>query len=133
MKKMNPVVHFELPATDSKRMADFYTSVFGWKAQMLGPEMGNYVTVETSESNEFGQSKQPNTINGGLYQRSPEMGAVHPSIVIAVDDIYESAREVTAAGGKVQGDPSEIPGIGLYVSFEDTEGNRMSLLQPLMK
>ena len=28
---MNSVVHFEMPAEDQKRMADFYTKVFGWK------------------------------------------------------------------------------------------------------
>jgi len=38
---MNPVVHFEMPAKDRKRMADFYTKVFGWRTQLLGPEMGN--------------------------------------------------------------------------------------------
>ena len=27
-------------------------------------------------------------------------------------------------------EPVEIPGIGRYVSFTDTEGNRVSLLQP---
>ncbi len=30
----------------------------------------------------------------------------------------------------VLGEPVEIPGIGHYVSFTDTEGNRVSLLQP---
>jgi len=47
---MNPVVHFEMPADDTKRMADFYTHVFGWQAQMLGADMGNYVTVSTGET-----------------------------------------------------------------------------------
>ena len=42
MSKMNPVVHFEMPAENRKRMAQFYTNVFGWKIQQLGPEMGNY-------------------------------------------------------------------------------------------
>ena len=132
MKKMNPVVHFELPASDRKRMADFYTSVFGWQAQMFGEDMGNYVTVATSEPDENGQSKTPGTINGGFFPRNPDMGAMYPSVVIAVDDINESARSLASAGGKVIGEPTEIPGIGLYVSFEDTEGNRLSLLQPLM-
>lgn len=36
---------------------------------------------------------------------------------------------VTAAGGTVLGEPIEIPGIGHYVSFTDTENNRVSLLQ----
>jgi uncharacterized protein len=133
MKKMNPVVHFELPANDRKRMAEFYTSVFGWEAQMLGEEMGNYVTVATTETDENRMVKTPGAINGGLYPRTPEMGAVYPSLVIAVDDIHESSRNLAAAGGKILGAPTEIPGIGLYVSFEDTEGNRLSLLQPLMK
>ena len=33
---MNPVVHFEMPAEDRKRMAEFYTKVFGWKTEQLG-------------------------------------------------------------------------------------------------
>ncbi|HAZ02260.1 MAG TPA: hypothetical protein DCY97_08810, partial [Marinilabiliales bacterium] len=57
MKKMNPVVHFEMPAEDKKRMADFYTNVFGWKTQMLGPEMGNYVVVTTSDVDRYGRPK----------------------------------------------------------------------------
>lgn len=28
------------------------------------------------------------------------------------------------------GEPMEIPGIGHYVSFKDTEHNRVSMLQP---
>jgi len=39
---------------------------------------------------------------------------------------------VTKAGGKVLGEPVDIPGVGSYVSFIDTEGNRVSLLQPSM-
>lgn len=29
-------------------------------------------------------------------------------------------------------EPMTIPGVGEYVSFRDTEGNRNSLMQPLM-
>jgi predicted enzyme related to lactoylglutathione lyase len=39
--------------------------------------------------------------------------------------------KVAEAGGKVLGEPMEIPGIGQYVSFVDTEDNRVSMLQPL--
>lgn len=42
MKKMNPVVHFELPVEDRDRASEFYSTVFGWEANKLGPEMGNY-------------------------------------------------------------------------------------------
>lgn len=132
MKKMNPVVHFEMPAEDTKRMADFYTNVFGWEAHMLGEEMGNYVTVSTSETSEDGMPKTPGFINGGFYPKKEDL-APYPSVVISVDDIRESIQKVTKAKGKVLGEPSEIPGIGTYVSFIDTEGNRVSLLQPLMR
>jgi hypothetical protein len=47
---MNPVVHFEMPARDRERMVDFYTRVFGWRAQQLGPEMGDYVVVTTTDT-----------------------------------------------------------------------------------
>jgi len=48
-----------------------------------------------------------------------------------VDDIKESVQKATTAGGEVLGEPMAIPGVGQYVSFRDTEGNRVSMLQPL--
>jgi predicted enzyme related to lactoylglutathione lyase len=39
-------------------------------------------------------------------------------------------EQVKAAGGTVLGEPMDIPGIGSYVSFLDTEGNRVSMLEP---
>ena len=131
MKKMNPVVHFEMPAEDRKRMADFYTNVFGWKAQMLGPEMGDYVVVTTSDADQYGRPKDAGMINGGFYQKN-EDSAPHPSVVIGVDDIKVSMKDIVKAGGKLLGEPMEIPGIGIYISFIDTENNRVGLLQPLM-
>ena len=65
MSKMNPVVHFEMPAQDKNRM------------------------------------------------------------------VKKSIKKVAEAGGKVLGEPMEIPGVGQYVPFTDTEGNRVSMLQPI--
>ena len=127
---MDPVVHFEMPAEDKKRMADFYTSVFGWKTQMLGSEMGDYVLATTTEPDETGRPKNPGAINGGFFSKSEDKPAQYPSVVIAVEDIKEHMKSVEEAGGKVLGEPSDIPGVGLYVSFFDTEGNRVSMLQP---
>jgi predicted enzyme related to lactoylglutathione lyase len=75
----------------------------------------------------------PSSINGGFFQKRDDMPAQYPSIVIAVDDIKESIQKMTKAKGKVLGEPMEIPGIGTYVSFIDTEGNRVSILQPIMR
>jgi predicted enzyme related to lactoylglutathione lyase len=42
-------------------------------------------------------------------------------------------KKVTDAGGKIIGEPQEIPGIGLWVVFTDSEGNRVSMLQSTRK
>lgn len=127
---MNPVVHFELPYDDAVRASRFYEAAFGWHMQSLGEQMGNYVTAETTESDN-GRPTAPGVINGGLYARKPDWPAQHPSVVIAVDDIAAAMKKVASAGGRVLGEPMAIPGVGDYVSFTDTEGNRVSLLQPL--
>lgn len=127
---MNPVVHFEMPYDNRQRMAKFYESAFGWQTQMLGEEMGNYVLATTTESGEDGP-KRPGAINGGFFAKKPDWPGQHPSVVIAVDDIHTAAKKVRDAGATVLGEPMDIPGVGKYVSFTDTEGNRVSMLQPM--
>jgi predicted enzyme related to lactoylglutathione lyase len=127
---MNPVVHFEMPYDDRRRMAAFYEAAFGWNTNYLGEAMGHYVLATTCESDE-GCPRIPGMINGGFYARNPEWPAQHPSVVVAVEDIQTAMTRIARAGGKVLGEPMEIPGIGQYVSFFDTEGNRASVLQPL--
>jgi len=128
---MNPVIHFEMPAEDRKRMANFYERAFDWETKMLGPEMNDYVVVTTTETEADGTPKRPGAINGGFFPKKPDWPAQYPSVVIAVDDMEKSMKRVTEAGGRVLGEPMEIPGIGTYVSFFDTEGNRVSMLKPL--
>ena len=137
---MNPVVHFEMGYQDKQRMVDFYTNVFGWKAQMMGPEMGNYVVAQTTETDDKGMIQTPGNINGGFYQKTDNPLSHAPSVVIAVDDIRQAMKDAVAAGGKIMGtknqggeqseEPQDIPGVGLWMSMMDTEGNRFSLLQP---
>jgi uncharacterized protein len=126
---MDPVVHFEMPYDDAERIARFYSTAFGWKTQMLGAQMGHYVTAATAETGADGPV-HPGTINGGFFARKADWPAQHPSVVIAVDDIHAAVEQVAKAGGTVLGEPMEIPGIGHYVSFMDTEHNRVSMLQP---
>ncbi len=126
---MNPVVHFEMPYENSERLTKFYNTVFGWQLHGTGPEMGDYVTAATTETDDKRMVKTPGAINGGFYPKSS--GApLEPSVVIAVDDIEASMKEITRNGGKILGHPVDIPGVGKYVSFTDTEGNRASILQP---
>jgi len=63
---MNPVIHFEMPAEDRKRMSDFYSKTFGWQTQILGEEMGGYVLANTIESDQNGRPAKVGGINGIL-------------------------------------------------------------------
>jgi len=133
---MNPVVHFEMPYEDRERAASFYHTAFGWKPQMLGADMGEYVVMQTGETDEKGMLTTPGMINGGMYKKPEDPMGAAPSFVIAVDDIEAAMKKVVDAGGTIIGSsggkmtPDMIPGIGLYISIKDTEGNRVSLLQP---
>jgi hypothetical protein len=42
----------------------------------------------------------------------------------------EAAGGTIIGGGYKAGEPDDIPGVGLYIAFKDTEGNRLSILQP---
>ena len=132
---MNSVIHFEMPAEDRARMIEFYSKTFGWSANQLGKEFGDYVVVMTTEEDPKTKfPKEVGRINGGFFQKTKDNQ--YPSVVIGVDDIYEHMKKVEAAGGKILGgaykvgEPDDIPGVGLYCSFIDTEGNRVSMIQP---
>ncbi len=125
---MNPVVHFELPYEKRERAARFYEAVFGWKTQSLGSEMGNYVLLTTAET-DAKPGALAGTIDGGLFEKKPDWPLQYPAIVIAVQNIERAMQLVNKAGGEVLGEPHLIPGVGRYVSFVDTEGNRSSMLQ----
>lgn len=135
----NPVVHFEMGYRDRERMKKFYSTAFGWQMQQMGDEMGGYVVAQTAETDADGMVKTPGTINGGFYQKAGPSSEA-PSVVISVGDINKAIDDVKNGGGKILGgmtpdgqktmEPTMIPGVGLWISFEDTEGNRVSLLQP---
>ena len=128
---MDPVVHFEMPYDDGGRMAAFYKSVFGWQMERMGEKMGNYIIATTAPRGPDRWPKKPGSINGGFFEKKPDWPAQHPSVVIGVDDIRGAMARVAEAGGQVLGEPMDIPGVGAYVSFMDSEGNRVSMLQPM--
>ena len=82
----------------------------------------------------------PGSINGGFYEKTASPLSQAPSVVVAVDDIRATMKAIEAAGGTILGamtqsgghtdEPQDIPGVGLWISVMDTEGNRLSVLQP---
>lgn len=124
----NPVVHFEMPAKDKDRVKKFYENVFGWKMIQTGPEMGNYIMAQTTTTDDTGMPVSPGAINGGFFESSDEVNK--PSVVISVPNLEESMADVVKSGGKIFGVPMEIPHVGKFCAFEDSEGNRVGMLEP---
>jgi predicted enzyme related to lactoylglutathione lyase len=125
----NPVVHFEMPYQDGKRVSEFYKTAFGWDMVDTGAQMGNYVTAGTAETDEDRMVKTPGTINGGFYPLNTAPQSTAPSVVISVPDLDQAIQDIKNAGGQMLGEPQDIPGVGRWVSFKDTEGNRVSILK----
>jgi predicted enzyme related to lactoylglutathione lyase len=134
--KSNPVIHFELPMTNADRIRKFYERAFGWQTQPLGPEAGNFVMAFTAESDENRIPKVAGAINGGFSPRTKPEERV--KVTILVDDIADARKKIEAAGGKILGgtkpnEVDEIPGIGKFLQFEDTEGNVLTVYEDANK
>lgn len=129
---MDPVVHFEMLYMNAPRLTKFYSTVFGWELFETGKEMGDYITAATTYSDENMMIKTLGNINGGFYPKSSK-APLKPSVVIAVEDIKEKIKQITANGGTILGEIMDIFGIGKYISFKDTEGNRVGVLESIMK
>ena len=126
----NPVVHFEMPYEDKERLVNFYKDALGWDMQDQGSGMDNYIVAVTTETKD-GRPTTPGAINGGFFAKKPDWPAQYPSVVIAVENVDEAMKRIRDAGGEVLGEPMDIDGIGRYVSFTDSEGNRVSIMKPI--
>ncbi len=120
----NPIVHFEIEASDVDRAKKFYSEAFDWKMDQMGEDMGGYVVIETTTPN------TPGAINGGMFKGSGTKNLNAYSCVISVEDIDKAIEAVKTAGGEVLNEKDDIPGVGIYAKCKDTEGNNFSLLQP---
>jgi len=121
---MGKVVHFEIPTDDEARARAFYSSIFGWQLQPMD-EM-QYTLVRTTPVDEQTQlPTEPGAINGGLMKRSAETPA--PVITVDVDSIDDSLKQIESSGGSTVTPRTEIPGMGAFAYFKDTEGNVVGL------
>jgi uncharacterized protein len=124
---MDKVLHFEIPVDDRARAKEFYRSAFDWQLDDADMGGGNiYTTVITTPIDE--QSRiptEPGAINGGLMQRTPDTPV--PVITIGVAGIDDALKKVEAGGGSVVQPRTEIPNMGAFAYFKDSEGNVVGL------
>ena len=122
---MDPVIHFELPASDLARAQKFYQACFGW--ELMTPPGGTYVFATTSPMDPGTmRPKEGGNINGGMLARQAPVMA--PTIVIRTGDIERSLEAVKRSGGVPVGSKRDVgPGWSAY--FRDPEGNVIGLFQ----
>ena len=128
---MDKVVHFEIPVDDAARAKEFYRTTFDWELNDMDMGGGNtYTTVTTTPIDE--QSRlptEPGAINGGLMRRTSDTPV--SVITIGVDAIDDALKKIEAGGGSVVQPRTEIPDMGAYAYFKDTEGNVVGLWEIL--
>ena len=109
-----PVVHWEIQATDPRKIREFYARMFNWEigtGQLMriptglgGPEPGPAGHISPSET--------PRVV---LY--------------IQVRDLRESMDRAANLGGAVTREPFDIPGGPTVSGIADPEGNPITLVQ----
>jgi predicted enzyme related to lactoylglutathione lyase len=90
------------------------------------PEMDDYTIAMTTGIDEKTQTPtEPGAINGALMRRKAETPV--PVLTIGVDSVETALKEVESGGGSTVQPRTEIPGMGAFAYFKDTEGNVVGL------
>jgi len=111
---MSKIVHFEIPAEDTRRAKEFWSSLFDVEFKTYDGPVEYHMFQNDDQS------------GGGLYPRQEgEKGLI---TYFGVDDIDATRAKVQELGGKAE-DKAPVPGMGWYARVEDTEGNSFSLWQ----
>jgi uncharacterized protein len=111
------VIHMEIPADDTGRAKEFWSSLFGIEWQSFeGPV----------EYHMFGDREEG--YGGGLY---PRQGGDDDRIRVYfdTDDLDGTLDRVREIGGSVDEEKAPVPGMGWYAHVRDTEGNKFSFWQ----
>ena len=121
------VVHFEIPADDPDKLADFYRDLFGWQIDKMSMQGGDYWITRTVATDDQGMPTEPGAINGGIFKRpAPEVRPLNYVNVESVSDYVEKAK---ALGAVVMMARTPIPGMGYFAQLVDPQGNALGLFQ----
>ena len=117
---MPKVIHFEIPAENTKRAIGFYEKALGWKFKQYGGKEMDYWLVTAGEDEEVG-------INGAIIKKSES----HPATVntVSVTSFEDAVKRIKKAGGKVLGPKTTVPSVGYMAYCKDTEGNIFGIMQ----
>jgi uncharacterized protein len=106
-----PVVHFEIGCRNLLKTQEFYSQMFDWKPQSMGPAA--MIAAET----------------GGIGGHMTSLGHEphHYTIFyVDVDDVSAYLKKAESLGGKTLVPPVKIP-TGTFAWLQDPEGNTVGL------
>ena len=117
----NPVVWFEIAATDLERAKKFYSDVFQKEMQ--------YVDMPDSPMYMMGSSAEGVAgASGALVKSADNVPSTSGTIVyFYCDDVAVEASRVEAAGGTLIVPKTSLGEFGFMAMFIDTEGNKVGM------
>lgn len=110
-----PVVHFEIGCRDIGKTAAFFSQLFGWDMQAMGPA----TMVNTGSTT---------GIQGHISSLGHEPHH-YTTFYVQVDDVQAYLDKAVSLGGKMVVPPVEIP-TGTFAWMSDLEGNVIGLWKP---
>lgn len=109
------ICHVEIPTTDTRRAADFYSKLFGWKMDFgMGPD---YVLFQPEADPGGGLMKVDKITPGGVI------------VYVVVTDVDDALAKAQKLGAKIVKAKEEIPNIGWFALFSDLDGNIVGLFK----
>jgi uncharacterized protein len=119
----NPVTYFEMPVLDMQRAVRFYSAVFEYTLELQ--------TIDGYEMALFPFSDGAPGASGALAKGDVYMPAkTGPIVYFRVSSVDQTIARATSIGAKVLFAKKSIGEAGFVAEIEDSEGNRIALLEP---
>jgi predicted enzyme related to lactoylglutathione lyase len=122
-KKSNPVVYFEIPVHSVDRAILFYKSVFNFEFALE--------TIDNNEMALFPFAEGTSGISGALAKGEIYKPTKEGVLIYFITENIDETMSLAILNGGLLLYPKTNNGIGYVAEFEDTEGNRIALYQPL--
>ena len=114
-----PVVHFEIGCRDTSKTSAFYSKLFDWKIEQMGP--AGMISTGSTEG-----------IQGHITALGHEPHN-YVTVYVQVDNLQAYIDKAGSLGGKTLVPPQDIPGMGSFAWLADPEGTIVGLWKPLAK
>lgn len=113
----NPVLFFEILATDQAAVQGFYSQLFGWSINTDNPNKYGFVNTNSEKG-----------IQGGIGH-AELTGKNKVMVYVEVDNLEAYIEKAKALGGKVIMEPVVLIGYSIAM-VADPEGNVTGLILP---